>query len=93
MQRGAPAEVLDAHPRGEGVEHGIRQHVERLVVREEVARLGQLDVEGHAAIVAAVGMPAESPRGGGAPGERQTVDERGTCRRSQSPERSVRLLE
>ena len=47
-QPAAPAEVLDAHPRREGVEHGVRQHVEGLVVREEVARLGQLDVEGHA---------------------------------------------
>ena len=90
---GAPAEVLDAHPRREGVEHGVRQHVEGLVVREEVARLGQLDVEGHGPIVAAVGdAGAVASTAVGAPGERHPSTN-GHPRRSQSPERSVRLLE
>ena len=86
-ERGAPAEVLDAHPRGEGVEHGVREHVERLVVREEVARLGQLDVEGHAAIVAAVGHRRRSRLGAVARPASGNPRRTGHLPRSQSPER------
>ena len=84
-QSGPAAEVLDGHPRGKGVEHGVREHVERLVAREEATRLGELGVEGHAPIVAA---PARCGRVGWShtPGERPgrpsgpaSLDERRIC--------------
>ena len=59
----AAPEVLDRHPRRQLVEDGIRQGVEGLVLREEVADLGQLDIDGHGPMVA-VGRSAPVPPGG-----------------------------
>ena len=64
LEQARPApHVLQAHPRREPVEDRRRQRVERLVPREEVAHLGELGGQGHAAIVAACRGPRE-----GAPG-------------------------
>ena len=83
-QPGAPAEVLDAHPRRQGVEDRVGEHVERLVVREEVPGLGQLDVEGHGPIVAAPAGRPPGARGDGAPGARHPSTN-GHLRRSPKP--------
>jgi hypothetical protein len=52
-EAGAAAEVLHGHPGREAVEDALREGIEGFVAREEVTRLGQLDVEGHAVIVSA----------------------------------------
>ena len=90
---GAAAEVLDGHPRREGVEHGVREGVEGLVVGEEVPRLGQLDVEGHGPIVAAPAAAAVARVGAVARPARGIPRRTGNLRRPQSPDRATRLLE
>ena len=95
-ERGAASEVLDGHPRREPVEHRRRKGVERLVLREELPDLGELDVEGHGPIVAV--RRRRRARGVGPAGawraRRAAIVRRAEHRRtSQSPARSVRLLE